>query len=229
MIDFVGGQEDLARRVIRAVGPPAERFAEDKLRMLRAVRFSAAFGFSLEAETREAIGRMAGQIGAVSAERIAMEMGRMLVAPGRGDAVRLLLETGLAAAVLPEIVPADDLGRQRLDRAGHPRRLEHPGFPGPGDVALRGMADATAGRQVCRRWRLSNRQDRPRRLAAGAPRRPGRAQDETLVGAPAAAGLQGDRRPPGLARGGRAGGGANVAYCRSLLAQPRAVLDPPPW
>ena len=59
---------------------------------------------------------MAGQIVAVSAERIAQEMDRMLVDPGRGEAVRLLLATGLAAAVLPEIVPADDLGRERLDR-----------------------------------------------------------------------------------------------------------------
>ena len=55
VIDFVGGQEDLARRVIRAIGPPAERFAEDKLRMLRAVRFSAAFGFALDGDTRAAI------------------------------------------------------------------------------------------------------------------------------------------------------------------------------
>ena len=209
VIDFVGGQEDLARRVIRADRAAAERFAEDKLRMLRAVRFSAAFGFALEAETRRGDRpRWPARSAVVSPERIAMEMGRMLIDPGRGDAVRLLLETGLAAAVLPEIVPADDLGRQRLDRAlAILGRLEHPGFPLALATLLCGMADATAGRQVCRRWRLSNHETgrvvwllEHRADLAGAP-------DETLVGAPAAAGLQGDRRPPGLARGGRAGGG----------------------
>ena len=82
---------------------------------------------------------MAGQIGVVSAERIAMEMGRMLVDPGRGDAVRLLLETGLAAAVLPEIVPADDAGTAAVGaRAGRPRAAGAARLPpGPGGLALR--------------------------------------------------------------------------------------------
>jgi poly(A) polymerase len=108
VIDFVGGQEDLEQRRIRAIGNPHERFAEDKLRLLRAVRFSATFNFALEEETRAAIGEMADQIGVVSPERIAMEMRRMLVDPSRVAAIRLLLATNLAAAVLPEIVLQND-------------------------------------------------------------------------------------------------------------------------
>ena len=116
VIDFVGGQEDLQRRVLRAIGQPRERFAEDKLRMLRAVRFAASFDFAIDPETLAAACQMADQITVVSPERIAAEMRRLLVEPGRATGVRLLLATGLAAAVLPEIVPADDDARQRLDR-----------------------------------------------------------------------------------------------------------------
>ena len=104
IIDFVGGQDDLTSKTIRAIGNPRERFAEDKLRMIRAVRFSATFDFALEEETRAAIREMADQIGVVSPERIAMEMRRMLVDASCVAAVRLLLSTNLAAAVLPEIV-----------------------------------------------------------------------------------------------------------------------------
>ena len=146
VIDYVGGQEDLARRRIRAIGNPRERIAEDKLRLLRAVRFSAAFDFALEEETRAAIGEMAGQIGEVSPERIAMEMRRMLVDPSRVAAVRLLIETNLAAAVLPEIVspllwerhPRVPGGEGRPVRTGFRRfrPTERPGFSiGPGGFA----------------------------------------------------------------------------------------------
>ncbi len=198
VIDFVGGQEDLAQRVIRAVGPPAERFAEDKLRMLRAVRFSAAFGFALEDDTRAAIRQMAGQIGAVSPERIAMEMGRMLSEPGRGEAVRLLLETGLAGAVLPEIAPADDAGRGRLDRAlAVLERLDHPGFALALAALLGGLADARAARQVCLRWRLSNK-DTDRVVWLLAHRADlGGARTMRWSARAAAVGCRGDRRPLG--------------------------------
>jgi tRNA nucleotidyltransferase/poly(A) polymerase len=229
VIDFVGGQEDLARRVIRAVGAPAQRFAEDKLRMLRAVRFSAAFGFSLDAETRAAIAQMAGQIGAVSAERIALEMDRMLVDPGRGEAVRLLLATGLAAAVLPEIVPVDDPGRQRLDRAvAVLERLEHPGFPLALAALLCEMVEPAAARQVCRRWRLSNHQTgrvvwllEHRNDLAAARTKPWSVLQPLLV-------CKGIDDLLALHEAAAPAAADEVAYCRSLLAEPRAVLDPPP-
>ena len=74
VIDFVGGRADLAAGVVRAIGQPRARFAEDKLRMLRAIRFSATFDFELEAETFSSVRQMAGEITVVSPERIAMEM-----------------------------------------------------------------------------------------------------------------------------------------------------------
>ena len=82
-LDFVGGQEDLKNHVIRAIGNPHERFAEDKLRMLRAVRFAAMFDFSLDAATKAAVQAMAGEINVVSAERIAAEMRLMFVHPSQ--------------------------------------------------------------------------------------------------------------------------------------------------
>ncbi len=105
VLDYVGGREDLQRRVLRAIGDPRARFAEDRLRMLRAVRFAARFGLTIDPDTFEAIRQMAPEITAVSAERIAAEMQLMLVDRQRAQAVRLLVATGLASGILPEIVP----------------------------------------------------------------------------------------------------------------------------
>ncbi|MCL2104350.1 MAG: CCA tRNA nucleotidyltransferase [Kiritimatiellaeota bacterium] len=105
VIDFVGGLADLDARVIRAIGDPEARFREDHLRMLRAVRFSAVLGFRLDDGTREAIARHAGWIKRVSAERVATELVRMLCeSPRPSAALDLLLETGLLAQVLPEVL-----------------------------------------------------------------------------------------------------------------------------
>jgi poly(A) polymerase len=102
-IDFVGGQEDLRAGIVRAIGDARERFAEDKLRMLRAIRFATLFGFELDAATEGAIRQMAAEITVVSAERIAAEIEIMLVHTNRARAVWLLAETGLLAAVVPEV------------------------------------------------------------------------------------------------------------------------------
>src|SRR5208337_2826401 len=117
VIDFVGGQADLQNQLIRAIGSPRLRFGEDKLRMLRAVRFTAAYGFSLDAETAATVREMAGQITAVSSERIAMEMRRVLTESGRVQGVRLLVELGLAAVVLPEIIPRDTSSQAHAEYA----------------------------------------------------------------------------------------------------------------
>jgi poly(A) polymerase len=103
VIDFVGGQEDLARRMVRAIGDARARFAEDKLRLLRGVRIAATFDFTLEPATRDAIKAMADQITVVSAERIAAEMRLMLVHPRRARALELLRELGLLKIILPEV------------------------------------------------------------------------------------------------------------------------------
>ncbi len=104
LIDYVGGREDLDRRVLRAIGDPSARFREDKLRLLRAVRLAARFRFQIEPATNAAIRAMAGQVVTVSAERIAQELRRMLVHPSRARAMDFALETGVLAAVLPQVV-----------------------------------------------------------------------------------------------------------------------------
>jgi tRNA nucleotidyltransferase/poly(A) polymerase len=103
VVDYVGGQDDLKRRTIRAIGDPRLRLREDKLRMLRAVRFAATFGFEIDRETFAAIKEMAPDISTVSAERIGMEIRRMLIEKNRAAAVKLLGASGLLAHVLPEV------------------------------------------------------------------------------------------------------------------------------
>lgn len=101
-LDYVGGQEDLKNKIVRAIGNPHERFAEDKLRMLRAVRFAATLEFTLEHATYEAIKAHASQIAIVSGERIAAEMRRILVHPNRVAAVEMLRDSRLLEFILPE-------------------------------------------------------------------------------------------------------------------------------
>ena len=102
MLDFVGGREDLACRMVRAIGDPATRFGEDKLRMLRAVRFAARLGFAIEPATKAAIRAQAETIAQVSAERVRDELTGMLTQGNARRAFELLDETGLLAHVLPE-------------------------------------------------------------------------------------------------------------------------------
>jgi poly(A) polymerase len=103
-LDFVHGREDLAARIIRAIGDPALRFAEDKLRMLRAVRFAARLDFQIDAATASAIRRHAAGIAHVSAERIRGELTRILTEGGARRGFEMLFDLGLLAEVLPEAV-----------------------------------------------------------------------------------------------------------------------------
>ncbi len=101
--DYVKGQADLAARVIRAVGDPAARFAEDHLRLLRGVRFAATLDFALDPATARAIRAHAGMITRISAERIQIEITRILLESARaGDALRQLDELGLLGHIIPE-------------------------------------------------------------------------------------------------------------------------------
>jgi poly(A) polymerase len=104
VIDYVGGQKDLESRLLRAIGQPTERFAEDKLRLLRAVRFATQFDLAFDPATEAALGAMAGQISVVSAERIAEELRRLLVHPHRRRGMELFLDLGLAEAIIPELL-----------------------------------------------------------------------------------------------------------------------------
>jgi putative nucleotidyltransferase with HDIG domain len=103
VLDFVGGRKDLEAGIIRAIGDPARRFAEDKLRMLRAVRFAARFEYFIEGNTLAAIQRGAHEITVVSRERIRDELTRMLIEGHARRAFLLLDESALLKEVLPEI------------------------------------------------------------------------------------------------------------------------------
>ena len=102
-LDFVGGRNDLDARLIRAIGSPAERFAEDKLRMLRAVRFAARLDFAIESETLAAIRHHAPEIEQISPERVRDELNRILTEGRARRGFELLDETGVLNVVLPEV------------------------------------------------------------------------------------------------------------------------------
>jgi poly(A) polymerase len=103
VLDFVGGRDDIERRVVRAIGDPRERFTEDKLRMIRAIRFAARLGFAIDPPTTAAIREMAPEIAVVSKERVGEELVKILTDGGARRGFELLAETGLLVEVLPEI------------------------------------------------------------------------------------------------------------------------------
>ena len=105
VIDFVGGRADLEARLIRAIGDPAQRFAEDRLRMLRAVRFATVLDYKIDKQTWDALVAHAPTITEISAERIREELVRIFLSPNRVRGWDLLDESGLLRAILPEIEP----------------------------------------------------------------------------------------------------------------------------
>ncbi|HZZ29248.1 MAG TPA: CCA tRNA nucleotidyltransferase [Pirellulales bacterium] len=172
VIDFVGGQADLQQGVVRAIGNPLARFTEDKLRLLRAVRFASVFDFRLEENTLVAIGEMASQISIVSAERIADEMRTMLEQPGVVRAVQLLYITGLLAAILPETVKVAEIeGWSREATAAESsspqawpatcrtlallQAIQQSSFPLALAILLHAAAGENLAETVGRRWRLA--------------------------------------------------------------------------
>lgn len=103
VMDWVGGEKDLVRKTIRAIGDPKMRFTEDKLRLLRAVRFASVLDFKIEPKTFLAIKKLAPKIQEVSQERVRDELVKMFTGPHPGSALALLDKTGLLNEVLPEI------------------------------------------------------------------------------------------------------------------------------
>ena len=101
LVDLFGGLEDIERKIIRCVGDPLERFTEDALRIMRAVRFSAQLGFAIEEETRKALKVLAPNLKHVSAERIQVELVKLLMSP-HPDYLRVAYEAGITAEFLPE-------------------------------------------------------------------------------------------------------------------------------
>jgi len=110
VIDYVDGQADLKARIVRTIGKPSERFGEDYLRMLRAVRFSTQLSFEIEAATWRAIRRNAANIAGISGERIATELEGILAAPNRAAGASMLIESGLAETIFPALPRAQAQG-----------------------------------------------------------------------------------------------------------------------
>jgi tRNA nucleotidyltransferase/poly(A) polymerase len=160
--DYVDGRADLTAGIVRAIGTAAMRFGEDHLRMLRAVRFAAVFGFALEEHTQEAIVRMAHLVTTVSPERIAAELRAMVARPGRRRALELLLQTGLAREVLPEVAPVDGAAVRHAawhDSARIIDALDEPELPSALAI-LTASLTADAPRQIAARLRLSTRESK---------------------------------------------------------------------
>jgi poly(A) polymerase len=100
IVDFVGGRDDIEQKVLRAIGEPEDRFDEDRLRMLRGIRFAARFDLTIDPATEAAITARADRLAGVSRERVGQEMRRMLADPGRVKAARLAESTGLDRTIL---------------------------------------------------------------------------------------------------------------------------------
>jgi len=228
--DFIGGQADLDAKVLRAIGDPAERFAEDKLRVLRAVRIASRFGLEIDPATLAAAVRTAPQIRAVSAERIAEELRRLLVHASRPRGVRLLREVGLVEPVLPELVS----GTAWEHAVGVIDRLEPPTWPRPEPVsfplafaALLHEVGKRAAEKIADRLRLSTAEKvRTAWLVE---------KHQYLADAPT---MRASRLKPILVHPGigellalhRAGGHLEgVEFCERVLREtPPDELDPPP-
>ena len=233
VIDFVGGQEDLDQGLIRAIGHADERIEEDKLRMLRAVRFAARFRFRLEKVTAEAIVRHAPQIGQTSGERIGQEIRRMLSHETGPSAIRLLGKLRLAETLMPDCL-ADRVADPALGQLLH--ALPVPRFV-TGLAAMLTWACPEERRQALQqlshRWRLAG--DEQRVIAAAmadyrhlleADRLPWSVIQPVLAGRDAAATLElataWQRAFPETA------GPVGVAFAHERLQWPRERLDPPP-
>jgi poly(A) polymerase len=103
ILDYVGGEKDLRSGILRSIGDPAARFSEDKLRLLRCVRFGASLGFEIEKATFDALLAKAPEITDVSAERIRDELVKIFTHANRLQGFDLLDESGLLAILLPEV------------------------------------------------------------------------------------------------------------------------------
>ena len=177
LVDPFGGQRDLEARIIRAVGEPRERFAEDALRMLRAVRFATLLGFTIDVETARGIRECAALAKTLSGERIQQEMVKMLGAPRPSVALRMLSDLGLLAVICPELeickttpqdkavaqdvfehslatadaTPADDLP---LRIAGLLHDIGKPATFADGHFHQHEFVGEAKAREILRRWRF---------------------------------------------------------------------------
>ncbi len=171
VIDYVDGQQDLKLGVIRAIGDPDQRIAEDKLRMLRAVRFATRFGFEIESATFESVRQSAAGIHLVSAERIGAELRKMLALPGRALALELLVSSGLLKLVIDQSLVAE-LSSRSIDEVATLQLPVISNLPADSDhcAAMAVLLDGLVGhleskadrnqrkllQEICRRLKWSN-------------------------------------------------------------------------
>jgi len=231
VFDYVGGEADLSARVVRAIGDPHERVREDKLRMLRAVRFAATLDFDLDDVTARAIREMAGQLVIVSAERIAQELKKMLVDPHRRRALQLCDDVGLLPIFLQELTGETRSSATHEATLRMLAALQQPSFELALATLLHSLPSKVA-QGICRRLKLSNEEiDRVSWLVG---------HQDDLLDAPVQAlsrlkrtlahpfrddlislmrvkllAVEADLRP--------------VMFCEEYLARtPQSVIDPPP-
>ena len=155
VLDFVSGEQDLNAKIVRAIGNPHERFREDKLRMLRAVRFTATLGFSLDPETADAIRAMASELIVVSSERIAQELKKMLLDPHRRRAIQLTEDVELIRVIFPELESVRRQSAWSLILQGL-EELRYPTFELAMALLLKELRTQPNPRAICLRLRLSN-------------------------------------------------------------------------
>ncbi|WP_337173338.1 CCA tRNA nucleotidyltransferase [Paludisphaera sp.] len=231
VIDHVGGRADLENRLLRAIGDPAARFEEDKLRLLRAARFAARFGLTIEPTTWEAVRAMAPQIVVVSPERIAEELRKMLTHRLRARATGLLMDAGLLSAVLPPFGAMDSEAQARAARTLD-LLPDAPSFPLAMAALLREAGGPRVADDMARGLRLSNTE---RERLVWLVRHQGclidaeRLRASALKRLLASAGIEellALHHAIALATDADAG---HVDYCRRYLArQPDGPIDPPP-
>lgn len=166
VIDYVGGQEDLASQVLRAIGDPYARISEDKLRMLRAIRFASRYSFALESSTRLAIQESSAGIKLVSGERIGMELEKILEHPNRHWAWHQLDACGLLKHIAAELLPESScelfasLPKEPLPLAVVLASLVHPWGQIGVNTRDQKLIDAPCWRStletIQHRWKLPN-------------------------------------------------------------------------
>lgn len=228
VIDYVGGETDLKAGLLRTIGDPLERFGEDKLRMLRAVRFATTLGFRIDNHTIKAITEHADDITVVSGERIGAEMRRILIAQHAVSGLEYLIVCGLHRVVLPELESAELKRFESLVEA-IPRK-----FPIALACLLLSLEDEDFEqplRAISSRWKLSNEEHRQAAAAlehwqviADAHRLPWSTVQKVLI----------DRDAETIVPVAAAVAGADqsdqdgIEIARDALQWPGEKLDPPP-
>jgi len=240
VIDYVGGVGDLKRGIVRAIGDPRERFHEDKLRLLRAVRMASRFNFALDQATQLAVTELADTVTTVSPERIGQEMRAMLTIGGRKQAMRLLVDTRLMPMILPEILTL--MGQPCVDANSDADAwtymldvlslVERPTVSLCLAVVVHLLGDALGAIDAANgRWRLSNKEvERAKWLAqhvrglVDASSRPWSQVQPLLVheGIGELLDLHAARARAAAVDLG------HVDFCRTQLARAAKDLDPPP-